>query len=295
MKELSILSLPEEIQVLVVELVAANSFADLYRLRTTCKSMKALTELPTVYASFDVFNFPWYVHMPHLLLRTLYAAGNPSALYIKGVQFFFTFGLQEEGLALMKRAADAGFERALYTYAMTCKIFWDDEEYFSRLTRKNVDMIGRVVRSLNWGRGMSHNIAFVTKRDEFISSVIPLFYSCECTPCLDRDWYLWHIENSKAPPPELSLSPSWGAVPAEETCKLISFSLLLLFGLSSVLGFDQSEAVYQRLRALSLGLFYQKKNGYVRVLPHSEKKGNAKVQFSGPETGDGNVRKRKTE
>ncbi|CDY25247.1 BnaA02g22090D [Brassica napus] len=237
MKELSILSLPEEIQVLVVELVAANSFADLYRLKTTCKSMKALTELPTVYASFDVFNFPWYVHTPHLLLRTLYAAGNPSALYIKGVQFFFTFGLQEEGLALMKRAADAGFERALYTYAMTCKIFWDDEEYFSRLTRKNVDMIGRVVRSLNWGRGMSHNIAFVTKRDEFISSVIPLFYSCECTPCLDRDWYLWHIENSKD----------------------------------------------------------QKKNGYVRVLPHSEKKGNAKVQFSSPETGDGNVRKRKTE
>nr|VDD03002.1 unnamed protein product [Brassica rapa] len=292
MKELSILSLPEEIQVLVVELVAANSFADLYRLRTTCKSMKALTELPTVYASFDVFNFPWYVHMPHLLLRNFYAAGNPSALYIKGVQFFFTFGLQEEGLALMKRAADAGFERALYTYAMTCKIFWDDEEYFSRLSRKNVNMIGRVVRSLNLGRGMSHNIAFFTRRDEFISSDIPLFYSCECTPCLHSDWYLWDIERTKAPPPELSLSPSCGTVPAEETCKLISFSLLLLFGLSSVLGFDQSEAVYQRLRALSLD---QKKNGYVRVLPHSEKKGNAKVQFSSPETGDGYVKKRKTE
>ncbi|KAL0753116.1 hypothetical protein Bca101_090784 [Brassica carinata] len=89
----------------------------------------------------------------------------------------------------MKRAADAGFERALYTYAMTCKIFWDDEEYFSRLTRENVDMIGRVVRSLNRGRD-------------------------------------------------------------------------------------------------------QKKNGYVRVVPHSEKKGNDKVQFSSPETGDGNVKKR---
>ncbi|CAF2218325.1 unnamed protein product [Brassica napus] len=263
MKELSILSLPEEIQVLVVELVAANSFADLYRLRTTCKSMKALTELPTVYASFDVFNFPWYVHMPHLLLRNFYAAGNPSALYIKGVQFFFTFGLQEEGLALMKRAADAGFERALYTYAMTCKIFWDDEEYFSRLSRKNVDMIGRVVRSLNLGRGMSHNIAFFTKRDEFISSDIPLFYSCECTPCLHSDWYLWDIERTKG----------------ENMCNRCFW-------------IRESEAVYQRLRALSLD---QKKNGYVRVLPHSEKKGNAKVQFSSPETGDGYVKKRKTE
>lgn len=39
----------------------------------------------------------------------------------------------------------------------------------------------------------------------------------------------------------------------------------------------------------------QKKNGYVRVVPHSEKKGNDKVQFSSPETGDENVKKRKTE
>ncbi|KAF8093926.1 hypothetical protein N665_0374s0018 [Sinapis alba] len=187
----------KEIQALVVERVAANSFEDLYRLRATCKSMKALTERPGVYASFDIFNFPWYVHMPHFLLQSCYTNGNPSTLYIKGVQYFFTFGLQEEGLALMKRAADAGLERALYTYAMTRKIFWDDEEYFSRFTRKSVDMIGRVVRSLHRGRGMSDNVAFVTKRDEFISSVIPLFYNCQCTPCLDRDWYLWHIMNSK--------------------------------------------------------------------------------------------------
>ncbi|KAJ4881832.1 putative F-box protein [Raphanus sativus] len=196
MKEFLILSLPEVILALVVERVAANSFEDLYRLRTTCKSMKALTELPGVYASVDVFNFPRYVPMSRLL-QTCYVEGNPSTLYIKGVQFFFTFGLQEEGLALMKKAADAGFERALYTYAMTRKIFWDDEEYFSRITRKSVEMIGRVVRSLHWGRGMSDNVAFVKKRDEFISSVIPLFYSCQCTPCSYIDSYLWYIENSK--------------------------------------------------------------------------------------------------
>src|SRR5690606_22504597 len=98
MKEFLILSLPEEIQALVVERVAANSFEDLYRLKATCKSMKALAERPGVYASFDVFNFPWYVHMSHLLLQTCYAERNPSTLYIKGVQFFYTLGLQEEGL-----------------------------------------------------------------------------------------------------------------------------------------------------------------------------------------------------
>ncbi|KAJ4881831.1 Uncharacterized protein Rs2_38886 [Raphanus sativus] len=107
MKEFLVLSLPEVSQALVVERVAANSFEDIYRVRTTCKSMKALTELPGVYASFDVFNFPWYVPMSRLLLQTCYVEGNPTTLYINDVPFFIMFGLQEEGLALMKRAADA--------------------------------------------------------------------------------------------------------------------------------------------------------------------------------------------
>ncbi|CAN7045236.1 unnamed protein product, partial [Brassica oleracea var. botrytis] len=45
--------------------------------------------------------------MPSQLLKSCYAEGNPSTLNIKGVHFNFTFGLQEEGLSLMKRAADA--------------------------------------------------------------------------------------------------------------------------------------------------------------------------------------------
>ncbi|CAN6863522.1 unnamed protein product [Brassica oleracea] len=39
-----ILELPEEIQALVVERVAGNSFTDLYGLRASCKTMKALAE-----------------------------------------------------------------------------------------------------------------------------------------------------------------------------------------------------------------------------------------------------------
>ena len=64
--------------------------------------------------------------MPSELLKTCYAERNPSTLYVKGVQFFFSFRLKEEGLSLMKRAADAIYERAMYTHAMTRAIFWCD-------------------------------------------------------------------------------------------------------------------------------------------------------------------------
>ncbi|CAF2107933.1 unnamed protein product [Brassica napus] len=74
-----ILELPEEIQALVVERVAGNSFQDLYGLRASCKLIKALAD-------------------------------------------------RRKGLAFMKLAADEGYERAVYTYAMTRKCFWGDEE-----------------------------------------------------------------------------------------------------------------------------------------------------------------------
>ena len=72
---------------------------------------------------------------------------------MKGVQFFFTFNLQEEGLAFMKLAADEGYERAVYTYAMTRKQIWGDKEYFARFTRESVDRIGKLVQSLKWAWG----------------------------------------------------------------------------------------------------------------------------------------------
>ncbi|CDY65419.1 BnaAnng20500D [Brassica napus] len=61
--------------------------------------------------------------MPSELLKACYDEENPSTLYIKGVQFFYSLDLYEEGLSLMKRAADAGYERAVYTHAITQAIF----------------------------------------------------------------------------------------------------------------------------------------------------------------------------
>ncbi|CAN6802652.1 unnamed protein product [Brassica oleracea] len=118
-----ILELPEEIQALVVERVAGNSFQDLYGLRTSCKLIKALADRRSVCHFYDVLSVPCGLNMPAELLKTCYAERNPNTLYMKGVQFFFTFNLQEEGLAFMKLAADKGYERAVHTYAMTRKVF----------------------------------------------------------------------------------------------------------------------------------------------------------------------------
>ncbi|CAN7048558.1 unnamed protein product [Brassica rapa subsp. trilocularis] len=118
-----LLELPEEIQAVVFERAARNSIQDLFRLKASSRSMKALAERRGVYHFLDVLSVPWGLTMPSELLKACYDEGNPSTLYIKGVQFFYSLDLYEEGLSLMKRAADAGYERAVYTHAITQAIF----------------------------------------------------------------------------------------------------------------------------------------------------------------------------
>ncbi|CAF2054876.1 unnamed protein product [Brassica napus] len=146
-----------------------------------------------VYASFDLFNYSWYLGTQHLLLRRCYEEGNPSTLYVKGVEYFYGLDRLDEGLRLIKRAADVGYERAFYTYAMTRKIFWEDEEYFSRFTRESIRRMGMVVRNEDPVWFNCERDRFITKRHLFMSTVVPLFYSCQCSPCLDWDWALWYI------------------------------------------------------------------------------------------------------
>ncbi|CAN6826679.1 unnamed protein product [Brassica oleracea] len=200
MEQFPILSLPPEVQGLVVKHVVHNSFEDLFRLRATCKAMRSLANDEDVYASFDLFKYPWRLKGFRLryLLRRCYAQGNPSTLYIKGgVEYFYALQRHEEGLALMKRAADAGYERALYTYAMTCKLYWDDEEYFASFTREAVGTIGWLVRMDDVPWVPVVNEGFLTKKFMFMSTDRPLFYNCPCAPTLDFDWDLWQMELSK--------------------------------------------------------------------------------------------------
>ncbi|CDY72080.1 BnaAnng39830D [Brassica napus] len=94
--------------------------------------------------------------MPSELLKACYDEGNPSTLYIKGVQFFYSLDLHEEGLSLMKRAADAGYERAVYTHAMTRAIFegggkhFDDAENIEKLMATEFDHAHNNGLDLHW-------------------------------------------------------------------------------------------------------------------------------------------------
>ena len=58
MEYFPLLELPEKIQGLVVERVARNSFQDLYGLKESSKSMKALAEQRGVYHFYDVLSIP---------------------------------------------------------------------------------------------------------------------------------------------------------------------------------------------------------------------------------------------
>ncbi|KAG2322954.1 hypothetical protein Bca52824_016167 [Brassica carinata] len=107
MEYFPLLELPKDIQALVVEHVARNSILDLLCVKELSKGMKALADRHRVYHFFDVLSVPWDLDIPSQFLKTFYEEGNPNTIYIKSAQFVYTFGFKEEGLALMKRAADA--------------------------------------------------------------------------------------------------------------------------------------------------------------------------------------------
>ncbi|KAF2556773.1 hypothetical protein F2Q68_00015211 [Brassica cretica] len=182
MEEFRLSVLPKELQDLVVHDVAKNSFRDLFRLRTTSKHMKKITMSPGVYVSLNVFNWPSHIPRPLRLYEECFAHGSPSTLYLKGSQYFFLYGFEEEGLALIKTAAEKGFEIAMYTYAMVRKAFWDDEEYLCRFNRGAIRTISMDVEENDWGWGWPPNTtALVAKRDEFMASALPSYFTCECT------------------------------------------------------------------------------------------------------------------
>ncbi|KAG2269766.1 hypothetical protein Bca52824_064321 [Brassica carinata] len=115
-----------------------SSFGPIY-----LQGYRSLADDEDVYASFDLFKYPWRLNGFRLryLLRRCYAQENPSTLYIKGVEYFYRRNMYVEGLDLMKRAADAGFERASYTYAMTSKLWDDDGDHFRGFSRDYVAKI----------------------------------------------------------------------------------------------------------------------------------------------------------
>ncbi|KAL0729958.1 hypothetical protein Bca4012_026051 [Brassica carinata] len=102
------------------------------------------------------------------------------------------------GDSLCLRAADAGYERAVYTHAMTRAIFRGEGKYFHGISTESVERIGKLVRSVKWGFGLWHADEFRSRRAYFISSVLLSFYSCQCGNLIERQCMcLWHIDNTK--------------------------------------------------------------------------------------------------
>ncbi|CAN6863528.1 unnamed protein product [Brassica oleracea] len=98
----------------------------------------------------------------------------------------------------MKRAADAGYERVVYTHAITQAIFLCDGQYFHGIPREWVQRIGKLVRSVKWGRGLWHSDVFLQNRALFISKFVPSFYRCQCATHVWRQCLcLWHLDMTK--------------------------------------------------------------------------------------------------
>ncbi|KAG2289466.1 hypothetical protein Bca4012_029473 [Brassica carinata] len=81
----------------MVERAARNSIQDLFGLKASSRSLKALAEGRGVYHFLDVLSVPWGLNMSSELLKACYAEGNTSTLHIKGVQFSTPSTLKKKG------------------------------------------------------------------------------------------------------------------------------------------------------------------------------------------------------
>ncbi|KAL0715832.1 hypothetical protein Bca4012_065154 [Brassica carinata] len=67
--------------------VAKGSITDLATDKLICKQLKEVSERPSVYTVFDLFNIPWdLLAQTHAeFYMTCYRHANPDAIYIKGL------------------------------------------------------------------------------------------------------------------------------------------------------------------------------------------------------------------
>ncbi|CAN7119963.1 unnamed protein product [Brassica rapa subsp. narinosa] len=87
-----LLELPEEIQAVVVERAARNSIQDLYGLKASSRSMKALAERRGFYRFLDVLSVPWGLNMSSELLKACYDEEKSKHALYKGCTVFLLLG-----------------------------------------------------------------------------------------------------------------------------------------------------------------------------------------------------------
>ena len=102
MPEFPILMLPREVQALVVQRVAHNSFQDFYRLRVSCKAMRALADEDMVYASFDLFKHPSYFRVRSSLLRRCFREEIQVLYTLRVLSIFSGTSVTKRDLRLLR-------------------------------------------------------------------------------------------------------------------------------------------------------------------------------------------------
>ncbi|KAK4285079.1 hypothetical protein QN277_001823 [Acacia crassicarpa] len=114
--------LPREILVDIASKVASQSLADLYHLKLASKEMMNITDDDYVYkhAYLDRVPFLRITKIPQdSFLRRCRSSGNLESLYRQGMEYYFLNNeLCDEGLGMVRMAAQKGHKRSMYAFAM---------------------------------------------------------------------------------------------------------------------------------------------------------------------------------
>ncbi|XP_057418889.1 uncharacterized protein LOC130713107 [Lotus japonicus] len=129
----SIKTLPRDSLVEVVATVAAHSFVDLHTIKLCCKDFLDAAEDNYVWQRVSLDMFPliqWFPNSKETsFLNRCRECGNIESLYREGLQKFFDYpnGKINNGLEILKVAAEKGHNKAKYVYGMISLCSENDE------------------------------------------------------------------------------------------------------------------------------------------------------------------------
>lgn len=193
-----LLALPVELQECIVLRICTDSIESLLSLKQTCKALKEVSDMSSVYASANLLRFTYnQLRRGAVFMKRCYDSDNPYAIYIKGTQEFFVHREPIVGLCRIKRAADKGCKFALYTYVLLRKMLYNDDESLSQITREFAMRESSFLFHHRVGRlHVLHALAAARKR--FVKFMLPLVYRCRCSPRKSTfSWSRYDAEDSE--------------------------------------------------------------------------------------------------
>lgn len=116
-------SLPKEMIVRVLALVASKSLTDLVNAKLSCKYLLEISEDDFIFEKVSIDKFrilPWWkmTNPVSMFLKRCEESGNPEWLYVLGLYEFFSLSKTNYGSSCLKRAADKGHVKSSYIYSI---------------------------------------------------------------------------------------------------------------------------------------------------------------------------------